>query len=225
VVLGKGCQVGNHVSLLSGTRIGNECKILHGAIIGEIPQDLKFEGEDSTVEIGDGVTIREYVTVNRGTKALGTTRIGRDSLLMAYVHVPHDCQIGENVIIANGVQMAGHVIIDDWANISGLVPIHQFCRIGEHAFVAGGYRVVQDIPPYILAAGEPLEFSGINLVGLRRRGFSAETRGIIKKAYQIIYRSSLNTSEALKKIKADLPSTDEIEEIVTFVENSDRGIL
>lgn len=117
--------MGNHVSLLSGTRIGNGCKIFHGAVIGEIPQDLKFKGEDSTVEIGDGVTIRECVTVNRGTKALGTTKIGKDSLLMAYVHLPHDCQIGENVIIANGVQMAGHVVIDDWANISGLVPIHQ----------------------------------------------------------------------------------------------------
>ena len=217
--------MGNHVSLLSGTRIGNESKIFHGAVIGEIPQDLKFEGEESTVEIGDGVTIREYVTINRGTKALGTTRIGTDSLLMAYVHVPHDCQIGENVIIANGVQMAGHVIIDDWANISGLVPIHQFCRIGKHSFIAGGYRVVQDIPPYILAAGEPLECSGINSIGLRRRGFSAETRGIIKKAYQIIYRSSLNTSEALVRIGEDLPSTNEIREIVTFVENSERGLI
>ena len=144
---------------------------------------------------------------------------------MAYVHVPHDCQIGENVIIANGVQMAGHVIIDDWANISGLVPIHQFCRIGKYSFIAGGYRVVQDIPPYILSAGEPLEFSGINSIGLRRRGFSAETRGIIKKAYQIIYRSSLNTSEALVRIGEDLPSTNEIREIVTFVENSERGLI
>lgn len=225
VVIGDDCWIGNHVSLLKGTRMGKGCKIYHGVVMGGTPQDLKFKEGETTVNVGDQVTIREYVTVNRGSQACGKTEVGDAAYLMAYVHVAHDCWIGKGVIIANTVQLGGRVTVGDWVMIGGIVAVHQFCRIGRHAFVGGGYRVVQDIPPYIVAAGEPLKFRGLNSVGLRRHGFSQEIRRNIKQAYRLIYRSSLNLGQAIEKIKKELPLTEEIEEIISFVEKSERGLI
>lgn len=224
VVVGENCWIGNHVTLKHGTRIGTRCKIFHGAVIGEIPQDVKFKGEETVVEIGDEVIIRELVTVNRGSKLRAKTEIRDRAYLMAYVHVAHDCFVGENAIFVNNVQLGGHVSVDDWVMIGGRVNVHQFCRIGKHAFIAGGYRVVQDVPPYVLVGGEPLKFYGLNSVGLRRQGFSQEIRKDIKRAYQLIYRSSLNTSQAIEEIKKTLSQSEEIQEIISFVESSKRGL-
>ncbi len=186
---------------------------------------MKYKGEQTTVEIGDRVIIRESVTINRGTAALGKTTIGNDVLLMAYVHVAHDCFVGDHAILANLVTLGGHVEIGVWASLGGGVLIHQFCRVGEHAFVGGGYRIVQDVPPYILAAGEPLRFGGINRIGLRRRGFPPGTRDLIKKAYKEYFLNKASRSEALKKIKNDLEKTPEITRIIHFIESSERGII
>ena len=197
VEVGENSWIGNHVNLRSGAHIGKRCKIYHSSVIGEVPQDLKFEGEESTAILGDEVIIREFVTVNRGTKALGKTIVGNKSYLMAYVHVAHDCTIGNNVIMANAIHMGGHVEIGDWAILGGGVLVHQFTKIGAHAMIGGGYRAVQDVPPYIMAAGEPLKFSGINAIGLRRRGFSGNTRKEIKAAYRLLFRSKMDKDEAV----------------------------
>lgn len=186
---------------------------------------MKYRGEDTTAEIGEGVTIREHVTVHRGSRARGRTEIGDRSYVMAYVHVAHDCLVGENVILTNSVQLGGHVSVDDWVIIGGIVAVHQFCKIGAHAFIGGGFRVVKDVPPYVMAAGEPLRFCGLNSVGLRQRGFKKEARQNIKEAYRLIYRSSLNTSQALEQIRKNLPQTKEIQEILSFAENSERGLI
>ena len=225
VKVGENCWIGNHVNLRSGARVGKRCKIYHSAVIGEIPQDLKFEGEESTAILGDDVIIREFVTVNRGTKALGKTTVGNKSYLMAYVHVAHDCTIGKNVIMANAINMGGHVEIGDWAILGGGVLVHQFTKIGVHVMIGGGYRAVQDVPPYIMAAGEPLKFSGINAIGLRRRGFSGDTRMKIKEAYRLLFRSGINSDEALKTMADSFPSSPEIQEIISFVQKSERGLI
>ncbi|RMD93214.1 MAG: acyl-ACP--UDP-N-acetylglucosamine O-acyltransferase [Calditrichaeota bacterium] len=225
VIIGPGTRVASHVLIARGARIGASCQIHHGAVLSTIPQDMKFAGEETTLEIGDRTIVREYATLNRGTKDRWKTIIGHDCLIMAYVHVAHDCIIGNHVILANAVNMAGHVIIEDYANIGGLVPIHQFVRVGTHAFVGGGYRIAKDVPPYVLASGEPLKYAGLNVVGLKRRGFSSETLAILKKAYKFIYRSNLNVSQALEKIKSELEITREIQNIIKFIENSQRGII
>ena len=225
VKVGENCWIGNHVNLRSGARVGKRCKIYHSAVIGEIPQDLKFEGEESTAILGDDVIIREFVTVNRGTKALGKTTVGNKSYLMAYVHVAHDCTIGKNVIMANSIHMGGHVEIGDWVILGGGVLVHQFTKIGVHVMIGGGYRAVQDVPPYIMAAGEPLKFSGINAIGLRRRGFSGDTRKKIKEAYSLLFRSEINSDEALKTMADSFPSSPEIQEIISFVQKSERGLI
>ena len=225
VKVGENCWIGNHVNLRSGARVGKRCKIYHSAVIGEIPQDLKFEGEESTAILGDDVIIREFVTVNRGTKALGKTTVGNKSYLMAYVHVAHDCTIGKNVIMANSIHMGGHVEIGDWAILGGWVLVHQFTKIGVQVMIGGGYRAVQDVPPYIMAAGEPLKFSGINAIGLRRRGFSGDTRMKIKEAYRLLFRSGINSDEALKTMADSFPSSPEIQEIISFVQKSERGLI
>lgn len=223
--IGQNVEIASHVVVKEGTILGNNCRIFSGAILGEIPQDLKFGGEKTLLEIGDNTTIREYCTLNRGTNARGKTSIGKDCLIMAYVHVGHDCDIADNVILANGISLGGHVEIGYHAAIGGHTPVHQFCRVGDHAFVGGAYRVVQDIPPYILASGEPMAFAGINAIGLRRRGFDRETRSLIKKAYTRIYRSDQNVTQALKSIRAEMELTDELNNIITFIEKSDRGII
>ena len=225
VTIGKDTWVDAHVHIKPFARIGKECKIFHGAVVGEIPQDKKFSGEKSELFIGDSTTIREFCTLNRGTKATGFSKIGSNCLLMAYVHVAHDCIIGDHSILANGVQLGGHVEIGIHVTIGGMTPVHQFCKIGDYSFIGGGYRIVQDVPPYILAMGEPLKFSGLNSIGLRRKNFSPDIRKQMKRAYQLIYQSDLNRSQAVSQIKKDFNSTPEIKQIVDFIENSNRGLV
>ena len=225
VVVGDNTWIGNHVNLRAGAIIGQRCKLFHSAVIGEIPQDLKFEDEQTTAVIGNEVIIREFVTVYCGTKALGRTEIGDNSYLMAYVHIAHDCIIGQNVIMANAIHLGGHVEIGDWVVLGGGVLVHQFTKIGRHVMIGGGYRAVQDVPPFILAAGEPLKFSGINSVGLRRRGFSSEVRKEIKEAYRILFRSNLQQDDALNKMIDTYPQSSEVQEIISFVQKSKRGLI
>jgi len=225
VQIGAGTEVGSHVLIAAGTRLGCRCRVAHGAVLGTIPQDLKFSGERTTLEVGDDTTIREFATLNRGTKERWKTTVGRDCLIMAYVHIAHDCVIGDQVILANAVNMAGHVVVEDYANVGGLVPIHQFVRIGRHAFVGGGYRVTKDVPPYVLASGEPLAFAGLNNVGLHRRGFSRQTMLTLKRAYRFVFRCGLNVSQALSRIEAELEPTPEVRHVIDFIRSSERGII
>ncbi len=225
VVIGEGTSVGPHTLIASGARIGKNCRIHNGTVVATLPQDLKFGGEATLFEIGDNTTIREFCTLNRGTLAHGKSAIGSNCLLMAYAHVAHDCEVGNNVIMANGVQLGGHVTIEDWAIIGGMTPVHQFCHVGQHCMVGGAFRVVQDIPPYILASDEPLRFAGLNSIGLRRRGFSSETLLQLKRVYKVLYRSNLNVTQALERIKAEFELIPEIQNIVRFIETSDRGII
>lgn len=221
--IGEGTEVDSHVRIERWARLGRQCRVFHGAVIGSEPQDLKFHGEASAVTIGDHTILREYVTVNRGTEASGKTVIGDHCLLMSYVHVAHDCRIGDHAILSNAVNMAGHVNIGDFAVIGGLVPIHQFVRIGSYAMIGGGYRVHQDVPPFVLAAGEPIKFCGLNYVGLRRNGFSEERIRAIDRAYYILYRSKLRPDDALEKMTADFPENADVRTIVEFVRESKRG--
>ena len=193
--------------------------------MGEVPQDLKFEGEKTKLLIGDNTTIREFCTLNRGTKDSGETVIGSNCLLMAYVHVAHDCIIGNNTILANGVQLGGHVEIGNNITIGGMTPVHQFCKIGDFAFIGGGLRIVQDIPPFILAMGEPLKFSGLNTIGLRRNNFSSELRSNIKKAYSLIYKSDMNRTQAIASIERSFKNIPEIDQIINFINSSSRGLI
>ena len=225
VYIGDNTIIGNHVNILPNVKIGTGCNIFHASSIGEIPQDLKFEGENTKTIIGDNTTIREYVTINRGTSESGETRVGSNCLLMASTHVAHDCILGDNVIMSNLTTLGGHVEIQNWVVLGGGVLVHQFTKIGEHAFIGGRRLVLQDVPPYILAAGEPVQYSGINSIGLRRRKFDSVQRSLIKKAYKFIYRSKLNTTDAILNIKENLEQTKEIKNIVKFVENSERGII
>ncbi|HPJ77862.1 MAG: acyl-ACP--UDP-N-acetylglucosamine O-acyltransferase [Prolixibacteraceae bacterium] len=225
VVIGEGTRIGSNVTILPGTRIGKNCKIFPGAVLGAVPQDLKFRGEYSTVEIGDNTTIREFVTVHRGTSAKGKTIVGNNCLLMAYVHVAHDCIVGNNVILVNNTQLAGEVIIDDWAILAGMVAVHQFVHVGSHVMVAGGSLVRKDVPPFIKAGREPLSYVGINSIGLRRRNYSNEKIREIQDIYRHIYQRGLNTSQALEVIEAEMPASPERDEILLFVKDSKRGII
>ena len=225
VVIGEGTTIGPHTLIADGARIGKNCRIHMGTVVATLPQDLKFGGEKTLFEIGDETTIREYATLNRGTLAHGKSHIGSHCLLMAYTHVAHDCEIGDHVIMANGVQLGGHVTIESWAILGGMTPVHQFCKVGQHCMIGGACRVTQDVPPYLLVAGVPLRFEGLNSIGLRRRGFSSETIMQIKRVYRILYRSQLNVSQALNRIKSELQITPEVQNIITFIEKSDRGIL
>lgn len=225
VRIGDGTRVGSCVLIDGETTIGSGNRIFHGAALGNVCQDLKYRGERSFVRIGDRNTIREYVTVNSATGEDRSTVIGNDCLLMAYVHIAHNCMIGSNVILANVVNLAGHVQVRDFAIIGGVTPIHQFVRIGEYAFVGGGSRIAQDVPPFVKVAGNPARPAGINSIGLQRRGFSAEQRMLLKRAYTLLYRSGLNTSQALSRIEETLPMTPEIESFVEFVRESARGII
>lgn len=225
VIIGDNTRIDAHTIIRSYTTIDQNCHIFSNCVIGEIPQDKKFEGEKSKLVIGDNTVVREFCTLNRGTKDSGLTKIGSDCLLMAYVHVGHDCLVSDNIILANGVQLGGHVEIQKYAIVGGLTPVHQFCKIGEHSLVGGGLRVVQDIPPFIIANGQPLKFSGINALGLRRRKFSVTQRTNIKKAYKILYNSNMNTSQALEKIKKDFSAQKEISTIISFINSSSRGLI
>ncbi len=225
VVIKDGVEIKSHIVIGENTTIGKNCTIFPGAIVGGKPQDLKYKGEETYTEIGENTVIREYVTIHRGTDDRWKTVIGNNCLIMAYVHVAHDCILGNNVILANAVNLAGHVTLEEYATLGGLVPVHQFVRIGAHSYIGGGYRVSKDVPPYILASSEPLKYSGLNVVGLRRRGFTPESRELMKKAYRILFRSEFNTSQALEKIKSDLAQTEEIQAIVQFIENTQRGLI
>ena len=225
VRIGKGCVIGPHVHLAWGTRLGEECRISTGAVLGTLPQDLKFKGEETTLEVGDRTTIREFATLNRGTHEGGKTIVGDDCLLMAYAHVAHDCVVGNRCILANAVNLAGHVVIEDWASLGGMVPVHQFTRIGQHCFVGGGYRVTKDVPPYIRTMGDPLVYAGLNAVGLRRRGFSNEALLALKRAYKILYYSKLNVTQAVERIRASGELTVEVENVLAFIAKSERGIV
>ncbi len=225
VQIAAGCEIRPYVHLASGTRLGRDCRVFTGAVIGTAPQDLKFGGEETTVHIGDRTTIREYATINRGTKDHWETRVGSDCLIMSYAHIAHDCVIGNHCILANAVNLAGHVVIEDWASIGGMVPIHQFVRIGRHSFIGGGYRVAKDVPPYILAVNEPLTYAGLNSVGLRRRGFTEEQLLALKRAYKIIFKSNLNVSQAVQHLRAAGELTEEVKIVLEFIEKSERGII
>jgi UDP-N-acetylglucosamine acyltransferase len=223
-VVGDRTQVASHVCIEPGTRIGSDCQICPMAVLGGAPQDLKYGGGTSRLVVGDRNTIREYVTINRATEEDGETRIGSDNLIMAYVHIAHNCVLGDGVVLANGVQLGGHVEIEDLAGVGGLTPVHQFVRIGKLAFVGGISRVSKDVPPYFLAAGSPLRVVGINVVGLRRRGVSADTRLVLKRAHRFLYRSGINVRQALVSIQEELEPLPEIRHLVEFIENSSRGI-
>ncbi|MFA4851071.1 MAG: acyl-ACP--UDP-N-acetylglucosamine O-acyltransferase [Bacteroidales bacterium] len=225
VEIGEGTWIGSNVTIMEGAHIGKNCRIFPGAVISAIPQDKKFNGEDTIVKIGDNVTIREFVTVNRGTKASFETVIGDNTLLMASAHIAHDCVIGKNCIIANAALLAGHINVDDFAIVGGMTAIHQFCNIGAHVLISGGSLIRKDVPPYTKAAREPLSFVGINSIGLRRRGFSSEKIKEIQDIYRIIYQKNYNVSQALAIIEAEMPATSERDEIVSFINNSSRGIM
>ncbi|MDE6457480.1 MAG: acyl-ACP--UDP-N-acetylglucosamine O-acyltransferase, partial [Muribaculum sp.] len=211
--------------IMEGARIGKNCVIFPGAVIGAIPQDLKFRGEETLAIVGDNTTIRECVTINRGTAAKGKTVVGSNCLIMAYCHVAHDCVVGDNVIMSNATQLAGEVVVDNFAVIGGGTLVHQFCHIGPHVMVQGGALVNKDIPPYVKAARDPIAYAGVNSIGLRRRNFTNEQIRDIQEIYRYLYLSGLNVSEAIERIEAELPATKERDEIILFVRNAKRGII
>lgn len=225
VVIGDGTWIGPNVTIFSGARIGKNCKIFPGAVISAIPQDLKYAGENTIVEIGDNCTIREMVTINKGTAALGKTTIGNNCLLMAYVHIAHDCIIRNNVILANSVNLAGHVTIDDWAILEGYVGVSQFMRIGAHSFIGGQTGVRKNVPPFTKAAREPLSFMGVNSVGLKRRGYDNATINLIQDVYRILYTKGYSTRNALDIIEKEIPSNPSKDEIIDFIRTSEKGIM
>ncbi len=225
VTIGSGTWIGSNVTIMEGAVIGENCRIFPGAVISAIPQDLKFDGEDSQVIIGNNVTIRECVTINRGTSAYGKTEIGDNCLIMATAHIAHDCILGKNVIVVNGVLLAGHVTVGEFAIIGGLSGIHQFIHIGKHAMISGGSLVRKDVPPFTKAAKEPLSFVGINSIGLRRRGFESDKIHEIQDIYRILYQKNNNTTQASGIIEAEYEATPERDLILQFIKNSKRGIM
>ena len=225
VEIGAGTRIGSNVTIMEGVRIGENCTIFPGAVIGAVPQDLKYNGEDTLAIIGNNTTIREYVTVNRGTSAKGKTVVGDNCLLMAYCHVAHDAIVGNNVIMANAVQLAGEVIVGDYAILGGGSLVHQFTNIGSHVMIQGGSRINKDVPPYVKAGRDPLTYAGINSIGLRRRGFTNEQIRQVQEVYRCIYMSGMNTSNAIEHVETELEASNERDEIILFVRNSRRGII
>lgn len=224
VKIGNTCEIGPHSVLYNGARLGNNVKIKQACSVAHVPQDLKFSGEKSVFIIGDNTVIHEFVTLHRGTKETGKSEIGKNCLLMAYCHVAHDCYVGNNSILANVVQLGGHVHIEDWVILGGNASVHQFCTIGQHSMVGANTYITQDVPPYIIVAGSPVKYSGLNVIGLRRRGFSNEDIAALKEAYNIIYDTSLNVSQALTKIEAGLDSNKHVKNVIEFIGKSKRGI-
>ncbi len=225
VVIGDGTWIGPNAILMDGARIGKNCRIFPGAVISAIPQDLKFRGEKTTAEIGDGTTVRECVTVNRGTADRERTTAGENSLLMAYVHLAHDCMVGSNVVIANSVNLAGHVTIDDWAILEGNVAVQQFIHIGAHSFVAGASLVRKNVPPFVKAAREPLSYMGVNVVGLRRRGFTDDAVIRIEDIYREIFVRNTNVDRGVQNVEQTMPRSPERGTILDFIRNSPKGIM
>lgn len=230
-IIGEGCEIGDgcviapHVFLERNVKLGANVKVGAGTILGGEPQDLKFGGEETTVEIGEGTTIREYTTINRGTTHSFKTTVGKNCLLMSYVHLAHDCQIGDGVILSNVVQLAGHVVVEDKAIISGLTAVHQFVRVGRHSFIGGCSRVTKDIPPFLKAAGNPVQLYGLNSIGLQRSGFSEDVLRELKRAYRLFFRSDLNLGQAMEQARAELEPFAEVKELLKFVEASERGVV
>jgi UDP-N-acetylglucosamine acyltransferase len=225
VEIGEGTWIGSSVTIMEGARIGKNCRIFPGAVIAAVPQDLKYAGEESIVKIGDNTTIREFVTVNRGTKANMETVVGNNCLIMAYAHIAHDCIVGNNCIIANSVALAGHITVEDYAIIGGLSAVHQFVTIGQHTMISGGSLIRKDVPPFTKAAREPVSYVGINSVGLRRRGFSNEKINEIQDIYRIIFLSGYNVSRAVEVVETTMHPTVERDEILSFISRSTRGIM
>jgi UDP-N-acetylglucosamine acyltransferase len=225
VQIGSGTVIGPHVVIQPYVEIGPDCHIFQYASIGAVPQALKFQGEETYVKIGRGTVIREFVTVNRGTGFGGEiTEVGEENLLMAYVHIAHDCKTGRKVILANNATLAGHIVIEDYVTVGGLVAIHQFVRIGNYAYIGGKSAVVKDIPPYVIAAGDRAKLHGLNSVGLKRHEFSQETLSSLKKAYRIIFRIGLTLNEAIERVKAEVEQVPEVDDLIRFIKSSERGI-
>jgi UDP-N-acetylglucosamine acyltransferase len=226
-VIGDRSTVASHTLIASGARIGKECVIHHGAVVGHAPQDLKYANEPTICEIGDRTIVREFATLHRGTGEHGHTKIGSDCFLMGFVHIAHDCHLGDHVIMANAAMMAGHCEVGDWVTIGGITPIHQFVHIGQHAMVGGGIRVPKDVPPYVLASGDPASFEGLNSIGLRRRGFSPQVLDALDRAYLILFRSKLNVSQAVARIASDtdLMTFQEVRNILEFIRTCKRGLF
>jgi UDP-N-acetylglucosamine acyltransferase len=225
VTLGEGCRVHNHVSIAGPTHIGDGNEFYPFCSIGQRSQDLKYKEEPTYLEIGNHNTFREFVTVNRGTAPESVTRIGSHGTFLAYAHVAHDCTVGSHVIFSNNGTLAGHVTVGDHAVIGGLSGVHQFCRIGDHAIIGGCTKIVQDVPPFLIADGNPAEVRGVNMIGLERRGFSSESIRELREAYKIIYRSNKNTAQALEQLREEFPKSDTVGALVTFITSSDRGIV
>ena len=225
VEIGDNTWIGSNVTIFEGARIGKDCRIFPGAVISAVPQDLKFAGEKTTAEIGDGTTIREFVTVNRGTKALGKTVVGKGNLLMAYVHVAHDCVIGDHCILANGVTLAGHITIDDYAIIGGLSAVQQFVHVGSHVMISGGSLIRKDVPPFVKAAREPLSYAGLNSVGLRRRGFSNEKIGELQEIYRVVFQKGFSQQHALEVLENEVKPSAERDHVISFIKSSSRGLM
>ena len=226
VTIGDDCYIGPNVTIYAGTRLGKGVRVFPGAVVGGEPQDLKFAGEYTTTEIGAGTTIREYVTVNRGTAAAGKTQVGKNCLLMAYAHVAHDCVLGDNIVVANNVNLAGHVVLDDFVIIEGQVGVQQFVRIGQHSFIAGGSLVRKSVPPYIRAAREPLSYIGVNRIGLQRRNFDIKRINRIHEIYRILFVRGLNLTNAITEIEASVPVCQERDDVIKFITETEKtGII
>ncbi|GAK77292.1 MAG: acyl-ACP--UDP-N-acetylglucosamine O-acyltransferase [Nonlabens ulvanivorans] len=225
VIIGEGTWIGSNVTIMEGARIGKNVSIFPGAVISAIPQDKKFEDEDTTTVIGDNTTIRECVTINRGTSDRMKTVIGKNCWIMAYCHIAHDCVVGDNCIFSNNSTLAGHITVGDHVVLAGMAAVQQFCQIGSHAFVTGGSLVRKDVPPFVKAGREPLSYVGINSVGLRRRGFELEKIREIQDIYRILYQKNYNVSQAVQIIEAEMSATNERDEIIEFIKNSKRGIM
>jgi UDP-N-acetylglucosamine acyltransferase len=222
--IGDGCVVGARATLERNVRLAANVKVGSGSILGGDPQDLKFKGEVTTVEIGEGTTIREYATINRGTAHSQKTSVGRNCFIMSYVHLAHDCQVGDGVIISNGAQLAGHVVVEDKAIISGLTAMHQFVKIGAYSFIGGCSRVAKDVPPYVKAVGNPVKLYGLNSIGLQRNNFPDDTIRELKRAYRLFFRSELNVSQARERAAHELQPLPEVEHFLRFVDESQRGL-
>lgn len=223
--IGDGTRIMTNATVLNGARIGKNCTIFPHATIAGIPQDLKFQGEETITEIGDNTTVRECATVNRGTASKGFTKVGKNCLIMAYSHVAHDCVLNDNVILGNGTQLAGEVEIDDYAILSGGTLVHQFTKIGAHTMIQGGSKVSKDIPPFVMIGREPITYVGLNIVGLRRRGFSSERINSIQEMYRFIYLSGLNVTQATDKIENEIQESEDRQMIIKFIRESNRGIV
>ncbi len=225
VVIGDNCWIGNNVTIMNGSRIGNGCKVFPGAVVGAIPQDLKYQGENTTLEIGDEVIVREFCTLNRGTKEAWRTVIGDRCLLMAYVHVAHDCFIGKSCILANNTTLAGHIRIDDYARLGGMTAVHQFVQIGKYVMISGGSLVRKDVPPYIMAAREPLSYMGVNRVGLHRSIFSRQVIHHLEDIYRLLFVRGLSVRKAVRLIEEQIEKSDYRDEVLAFVQSSKRGLI